>query len=54
MTPMTEEDVRTAAKARGYDLSKVPHGYQLTRPLERQQEIVVATTLELIANFLKH
>ena len=54
MTPMTEEDVRTAAKVSGYDLSKVPHGYQLTRDHGRQQkEIVVGTTLELIADFLK-
>lgn len=53
MTPLIEEDVRIAAKYMGYDLSKVPHGYQLTRDLDRQQEIVVATTLELIADFLK-
>jgi hypothetical protein len=59
MTPvktqdLREEDVRTAAKVGGYDLSKVPHGYQLTRDHDWQQEIVVATTLELIADFLKH
>jgi hypothetical protein len=51
---LREEDVRTAAKVMGYDLSKVPHGYQLTRDYDRQQEIVVATTLERIADFLKH
>jgi hypothetical protein len=49
-----EEDVRTAAKFMGYDLSKFPGGYQLTRDDAREKEIVVASSLELIADFLKH
>ena len=53
MTPMTEEDVRTAAKVMGYDLSKIPKGYQLTRDRDREKEIVIAPSLELIADFLK-
>jgi hypothetical protein len=38
----------------GYDFSRFPGGYQLTRVHPRQEpEIIVASTLELIANFLK-
>ena len=53
MTPVTEEDVRAAAKYMGYDLSKYPGGYQLTRDHDREKEIVIASSLELIADFLK-
>ena len=51
---LTEDDVRTAAKCLGYDLVKYPGGYQLERDDEREKEIIIASTLELIADFLKH
>ena len=54
MTPITEEDVRTAAKFLGYDLVKFHGGYQLERHDEREKEIIIASTLELIVDFLKH
>jgi hypothetical protein len=54
MTPITEEEVRAAAKYMGYDLSTVPNGYRLTRDHDREREIIIATSLELIADFLKH
>ena len=54
MTPITEEDVRTVAKFMGYDLSKFPGGYQLTRTNDREKEIIVASSLDLIADFLTH
>jgi hypothetical protein len=52
MMTLTEDDVRTAAKFQGYDLVKFPGGYQLER--EREKEIIIASTLELIVDFLKH
>jgi len=52
MTTLTEDDVRAAAKFQGYDLVKFPGGYQLER--EREKEIIIASTLELIVDFLKH
>ena len=54
MAPITEEDVRIAAKSMGYELSHVPKGYQLTRDHEPEKEIIIAHSLELIADFLKH
>jgi hypothetical protein len=54
MTPMSEEDVRTAAKLQGYRLTRCPGGYQLTRDHGREQEIVIADKLELLAEFLMH
>jgi hypothetical protein len=50
---LTEEDVRTAAKFLGYQLVKFPGGYQLERDDERAKEIIVASTLDLILEFLK-
>jgi hypothetical protein len=38
----------------GYELAKFPGGYELSRSGTRDQEIIVASTLELIADFLKH
>lgn len=51
---LTEEDVRAAAKFLGYDLVKFPGGYQLERDDDYDSEIIVASTLELIVDFLKH
>jgi hypothetical protein len=51
---LSEDDVRTAAKFLGYDLVSFPGGYQLERDDEREKEIIIASTLELIADFLKH
>ncbi len=50
---LTEEDVRTAAKVLGYQLVKFPGGDQLERDDERAKEIIVASTLDLILEFLK-
>ena len=38
----------------GYELSRVPKGYQLTRDHELEKEIIIGSSLELIADFLKH
>jgi hypothetical protein len=54
MESLSEEDVRAAAKCMGYDLEKYEGRYQLTKLDERQREIIVATSLELIVDFLKH
>ena len=55
MTPITEREVAVAASHMGYDLIKMPDGYALKRDWNpRDPEIVVADTLELIADFLKH
>ena len=59
MTPITEgevteEEVRAVAKYMGYDLSKVSNGYQLTRDHDREKETIVASSLDLIADFLKY
>ena len=51
---VTEGDVRSAAKALGYELVSFPGGYELLRGDERKQETVVASTLELIVDFLRH
>ena len=51
---LTEEDVRSAAKFQGYELVKFPGGYQLERAHEREKEIIVASTLDLVIDFLKH
>jgi hypothetical protein len=48
---LTEDDVRTAARFLGYDLVKFPGGYQLERDDEREREIIIASTLELIPIF---
>jgi hypothetical protein len=50
---LTEEDVRAAAKVLGYQLVKFRGGYQLERDDERAKEIIVASTLDLILEFLK-
>ena len=52
MTTSTEDDVRTAAKFQRYDLIKFSGDYQLER--EREKEIITASTLESIVDFLKH
>jgi hypothetical protein len=54
MQKLSEEDVRTAAKCMGYELVKFPGGYELSRPHAHEKEIIVATSLELIVDFLKH
>jgi hypothetical protein len=48
------EEVRAAAKFKGYDLVKFHGGYQLEREDDYDREIIVASTLELIVDFLKH
>jgi len=54
MTPVSEEDVRAAAKYQGYTLAKCPGGYQLTRDHGRERETIIADKLELLAEFLQH
>jgi hypothetical protein len=49
----TEHEVAVAAKFMGYDLFRISDGYRLTRDLEREQEIIEADSLEMIADFLK-
>jgi hypothetical protein len=54
MTPITEQEVAVIAHYMGYDLSRFG-GYQLSRVRPREEpEIIVASTLELIADFLTH
>ncbi len=55
MAPITEQEVAVVASFMGYELIKIPCGYVLKRdrnPLD--PEIVQASTLENIADFLKH
>jgi hypothetical protein len=55
MTPVTEEEVAVSAHYMGYRLSRLPGGYQLSRARPREEpEIIIASSLELIADFLKH
>ena len=55
MTPITEGEVAVFASYMGYDLIKMPDGYALWRDWNpRDPDIVVADTLERIADFLKH
>jgi hypothetical protein len=55
MTPVTEFEVAVAASYMGYDLIKLPDGYVLKRDWNpHDPDIVVADTLERIADFLKH
>lgn len=54
MTPVVESEVKLVAHYMGYELSRIRDGYQLTRDNHHEQEVIVATSLELIADFLKH
>jgi hypothetical protein len=55
MMLVTEQEVALAAHYMGYDLLKMPKGYALRRDRDpRGAEIIEASTLELIADFLKH
>jgi hypothetical protein len=54
MTPVVESEVQMVAHYMGYELSRVGDGYQLKRDHHYEQEVIVATTLEDIADFLKH
>lgn len=54
MSALSEDDVRNAAEAMGYELSRLKVGYELVRRHEPDQEVIVASTLELIADFLEH
>ena len=54
MQTLSEEDFRAAARYMGYELVKFPGGYELSRKLDNEKEIIVASSLELIADFLKH
>jgi hypothetical protein len=55
MMPVTEVEVAIAASYMGYDLIKLPDGYVLKRDWNpHDPDIVVADTLERIADFLKH
>jgi hypothetical protein len=55
MTLFTEHEVAVAASFMGYDLWRVPEGYVLRRDVDRnQQEVIAASSLERIADFLKH
>ncbi len=53
-TPITEEEVRTQAEARGYYLAAVPgtSGYSLTRPPETEPLTDVPLSLEGIVTWL--
>ena len=48
-----EKDVRLAAKFQGYDLVRFPGGYPWSATMNSTGNIV-ASTLELIVDFLKH
>ena len=54
MTPVTEQEVAVAASYMGYDLWRGPDGYVLKREWHSEQEIIEASSLELIAEFLAH
>jgi len=55
MTLFTEHEVAVAAAFMGYDLWRVPEGYVLRRDVDRNhEEVIAATSLERIADFLKH
>ena len=54
MTPVSENEVRAVARFMGYDLNTFDEGFVLTRGWHSQQEVIVAYTLEEIADFLKH
>jgi hypothetical protein len=54
MSPVVEREVRLVAHYMGYELSRVGDGYQLKRDHHHEPEVIVATTLEDIADFLKH
>jgi hypothetical protein len=54
MTPVVEIEVQLVAHYMGYELCRVEEGYQLTRDHHHEPEVIVADTLERIADFLKH
>jgi hypothetical protein len=54
MTPVTEQEVAVAASFMGYDLWRGPDCYLLKREWHSEQEIIEASSLELIAEFLAH
>jgi hypothetical protein len=55
MALFTEHEVAVAAAFMGYDLWRVPEGYVLMRERDRnQEEIIAASSLERIADYLKH
>ena len=54
MRPVTEHEVAEAASFMGYDLWRGPHSYLLKRQWRNEEEIIEATSLEQIAEFLKH
>ena len=54
MTPVVEKEVQLVAHYMGYELTRVPDGYALTHHHHHEQEVIVASSLALIADFLKH
>ena len=54
MTQVTEFEVAEAASFMGYDLLRGPKGYVLKRQWHHEEEIVEASSLGLIAEFLMH
>jgi hypothetical protein len=54
MTPVVESEVQLVARYMGYELSRVVDGYRLTRDHHHEHEVIIASTLEHIADFLKH
>jgi hypothetical protein len=54
MTPVTEIEVAEAARFMGYDLWRGPEGYLLKRQWHHEEEIIEASSLELITEFLMH
>lgn len=54
MAPVSENEVRAVAHYMGYDLGTFNDGFVLTRDWHSEQEVIVAYTLEEIADFLTH
>jgi hypothetical protein len=54
MLQFTEQEVAAVASYMGYELLRSPTGYFLKRDYRNQRELVEASSLEHIAEFLKH
>lgn len=54
MLQFTEQEIAVVASYMGYELVRGPKGYVLKRDYRHETELVEASSLEHIAEFLKH
>jgi hypothetical protein len=54
MTPVNEKEVAYTAHFMGYQLLRGDDGYALLREYRSEQKLIEASSLEAIADFLKH